>query len=743
MIIHSMRASFGKLEDRELKLQPGLNLISGANETGKTTWMAFLLAMLYGLDTRDRGKGGRLPDKLKYQPWSGKPMGGTMELSAGDQRLTLERSSQTGPMQDFRAWDTETGTVQETLSGKSCGQALLGVEAAVYARSGYLRQQRISVSADAQLEKRLSSLVTTGTEDYAYAELDEQLKKLQNSLRSSQGGALPRAEAARTELERRLAEIARSRRRLTELETEIRDLKQRRAQCRETLAGLDALERRAQMDRAEDAEAALREAVEDREAWQEVCGDLPPAEQLQELEARLQLLQADLERTALDEGLSVEELELPEPDPVFGRMGPKEAHDKAARDIRLVQQAKNAKRPRRKKYADLWLLPVLLGLGLGFFGALRPMLAAVIGGVVPALAGLVRWLWLRIRFNREKDAYLALQQQARSLLEQYGAVSGKEMLDRSMAYIRDWTRQEDSSSLHNRAELMELAQRRSEIYRRIEALMPGCGSPEKAAALFQEAAKARGELERAILVEEQRSRELEALRASLAEQPEPEADLNRFAGLDRDEEQARLEEAELSLEATVSRADKLSGAIDQMGDPLALEAEKEALTRKIQRMEHRLSAVRLARKALAAADESLRARFSPLLCEQTGQLFARLTQGKYDRIQLDRAMHITVHPAGSPVYRPLSCLSGGTVDQLYLALRLAICQLLIPEAPIVLDDALAYFDDLRAEQALRLLRELGKTRQILLFTCHSREKQILNRLCREERTQASAAPKLE
>ena len=45
MIIKRMRATFGQLEDRELELQPGLNLITGDNETGKSTWLAFLLAI--------------------------------------------------------------------------------------------------------------------------------------------------------------------------------------------------------------------------------------------------------------------------------------------------------------------------------------------------------------------------------------------------------------------------------------------------------------------------------------------------------------------------------------------------------------------------------------------------------------------------------------------------------------------------------------------------------------------------
>ena len=75
-----------------------------------------------------------------------------------------------------------------------------------------------------------------------------------------------------------------------------------------------------------------------------------------------------------------------------------------------------------------------------------------------------------------------------------------------------------------------------------------------------------------------------------------------------------------------------------------------------------------------------------------------------------------------PVLREAMWRSDGTVDQLYLALRLAVAEELTPHAPLVLDDALVRFDDQRLAAALEVLGEISQTRQILLFTCQSREK---------------------
>ena len=72
--------------------------------------------------------------------------------------------------------------------------------------------------------------------------------------------------------------------------------------------------------------------------------------------------------------------------------------------------------------------------------------------------------------------------------------------------------------------------------------------------------------------------------------------------------------------------------------------------------------------------------------------------------------------------------SDGTVDQLYLALRLAVAEELTPTAPLILDDALVRFDDTRLAAALALLAQTAEEKQVILFTCQSRERNISDSL---------------
>ena len=100
MIIRKMRANFGCLKNAELLLEPGLNIIEAPNESGKSTWSAFLRCMLYGMDSSRRGP---LTDKQRYAPWDGTPMEGQMQLVHDGSGITLYRRSLQGPMKDFAA----------------------------------------------------------------------------------------------------------------------------------------------------------------------------------------------------------------------------------------------------------------------------------------------------------------------------------------------------------------------------------------------------------------------------------------------------------------------------------------------------------------------------------------------------------------------------------------------------------------------------------------------------------------
>ena len=162
MRIESMTATFGKLQADTLTLKPGLNVLQMPNETGKSTWCAFLLCMLYGVDTSERETRTNFPIKKHYLPWSGKAMEGRLQLVHEGRRITIERSSTTrAPLGVFRAFDTESGAPIKELTAQNCGLTLLGVPRQVFERSAFLRQDGMAIQMEATLEQRLGALAST------------------------------------------------------------------------------------------------------------------------------------------------------------------------------------------------------------------------------------------------------------------------------------------------------------------------------------------------------------------------------------------------------------------------------------------------------------------------------------------------------------------------------------------------------------------------------------------------------
>ena len=185
---------------------------------------------------------------------------------------------------------------------------------------------------------------------------------------------------------------------------------------------------------------------------------------------------------------------------------------------------------------------------------------------------------------------------------------------------------------------------------------------------------------------------------------------------------AQLAQAEQSLRAVETALAQQAGALSSLRDTADLQQEKDALLHRKSTLEQRYAALTLALETLGAAEQQLRSRFSPQIASAAAEILYRMTSGRYDALRIAQDMTLHARQTGEATLRQQLALSGGTADQLYLALRLAISRLALPEStPLILDDALVFFDDARLAETLELLKEESDSRQILLFTCQNRE----------------------
>ena len=137
----------------------------------------------------------------------------------------------------------------------------------------------------------------------------------------------------------------------------------------------------------------------------------------------------------------------------------------------------------------------------------------------------------------------------------------------------------------------------------------------------------------------------------------------------------------------------------------------------------------LTKNILEKSYEKMKNGIAPKFTKNLSQRISNITNGKYNNINLNNDNEIIVELENGN-YLPIIRLSTGTIDQIYLSLRLSMLDELSEESlPIILDETFAYWDDERLENILKFLIDESEKRQIIIFTCSNREYNLLNKLC--------------
>ena len=705
MRIYKMTATFGKLEHAELTLEPGLNVITAPNEWGKSTWCAFLVAMLYGLDTRAKTTKNNLADKERYVPWSGSPMAGRIDLNWKGRDITIERrTNRRVPLGEFQAYETASGLPVPELTAANCGQMLLGVEQSVFRRAGFVRHADLPVTQDEALRRRLNALVTTGDESGAADRLASELKDLRNRCRYNRTGLLPQEESQRLTLENAIGELDALNAQSGRLRMQLDEVETRRAKLenhKQTLAYEKSLADQARVEAALNQKHAAEENLHHCE---EACRDIPTR---QEAALGAKYIHAFREKWT---AVQTEKANLPQEPQApmlsmpFAGMDPVEAREMAEKDGKLYAASHKTKAP---------LLLILMGV-LGLLAAaglvfLRSYTFAVCTGIV-ALIALVWGIWESMSAKRKTA----------DLLRKYGNGNWKHWADPIDRYERELTAfQRQLRSCREAAANVE--KRITELSAQREDL---CGDrdPEDVAeecthvlGLWDALAEAKREYDRA-------KAHYEALAAvvRIVEKPAMADDLTETA-----EETARLlsrcawEQQELQ-----NRLGQIQGRMSTMGSRAELQKQLDRKIKRIDKLEQTYAALTVAQDTLAAARAELQRRFAPRITKRAQKLLAQMTGGRYTNVTMSDDFSLRASAGEEETLRDAIWRSDGTMDQLYLALRLAVAEELTPKAPLVLDDVLVRFDDKRMEAAVEVLKEMAQNRQILLFTCQGREANV-------------------
>ena len=741
MIIKKMTATFGKLDGAVLELKEGLNILQAPNEGGKSTWCAFLRAMFYGIPTRERDTKTTLAEKNRYAPWSGAPMAGEVLLTWRGREILLRRFTKgAAPFGGFEAVDAATGETIPGLTGTNCGEVLLGVGREVWQRSAFVGQSGIGVDANPELERRIAALVSSGEEDVSFSETEKTLRAWLNRRKHNKTGLIPRLEEELSALEEAQSTALQNQRRLREAQVQSQALERRRGELEAEQEAQRARRDWAVLEQYTTAVKELRQAQAELDA---LAGEnLPTREELRKAQGDLTyyntLAASGKEARGQREGVQarVEEAEAAAVDPLFSELTPDQAWRQASDDAASARELeRNVTRP----FAAAGILFLVAAVAFAAAGAMGQNVLFFAAAGLGAVAGVGFLLSARGRASKRREARTAL-------LERYGAQFPDDILARANAFRDRWTAAEEARRNAQQLEqsIQDLQEQREELWQSLLTFVHSF-APEVTDAFGVSAA-----LSRALSREERLSTarvKVQGAQKLVDSLPTPTVENNVILRRVQSTGETNCpvpppvehspQQTAAALSAVAGELQRVREALSHaqgqraaLGDPEEMEHRLEELREALARRQGEYSALETALEALQEANTALQSRFSPRLNRRAGELFSALTGGKYEEVTLTRELEASAREAGAVLPRRAITLSQGTVDQLYLAVRLAVCELALPAedpSPLVLDDALTDFDDGRLALALDCLRDLAQERQILLFTCHGREKTCLER----------------
>lgn len=184
-------------------------------------------------------------------------------------------------------------------------------------------------------------------------------------------------------------------------------------------------------------------------------------------------------------------------------------------------------------------------------------------------------------------------------------------------------------------------------------------------------------------------------------------------------------EQKVQFQKQVAAYETQMSHLEMEGDTLAaVEKDLADVNDNLEQLNHKKETLTLMASVMDQVTKTYKNPFAPLLNQKVSQWLEVITKGRYQSVKVDEALNVWVLEEETRQMVAITQLSRGTLDLFYLALRIAISELIHAEdpCPLILDEPFAHFDDERLSAALGVLESLN--RQVILFSCQRREAQM-------------------
>ena len=749
--------SFGRLNDMTLEFSDRVNVIEGENESGKSTIAAFIRYMLYGFTD---GEGQELGERKKRISWKSGRAEGSMYVRVGGKRYVISRCTIPADDSDKQTYREEASIVDaETgapVFGKlPAGEVFFGVDSELFDNTAFIGAVGDPAIDEGQVKESIENIIFSGSEKInkqrAALRISDKMQALLHE--GGAGGAIVDLAQRERALGEKLEASNRDNKAILDKEAELHRIRQRRIEAEEKQAKLYELD-------SSYNNAMLIQTFDQLHLLEQECDE------------KTQFYNKYIEENTR-QGFHPDDQYLT--DLLVARKGVNEAYhslgdaqdnyaaQKAA--IGITHEIENAieragelggESEITRAATVLWkngirntalaVLAGLVALGTGIFEiavANNPgmqfgkVIMAILG--IGALGGLGYLLWLLIKGHKELT----------TLEKEFGTASYEDLKGK-IEVIAEARHKRDAMAVateNARVSVVKARERYEEAKRSLTELILRWGEEPPASELGDFLDRLEGRVrffleKKNELFDEKTNIEITVreIRRNLADKSEIDvraqvSPLMRKAltGINHDE----IINGIADTKSRVAEEDRLAFDVEnelmllksRAGEPSEYYSRIAAISDRREDMVEKHKAYFVALNAINSAMDNLRLEISPRLGEYATGLMEIMTDKKYSAFDVSDGLKLSFTDEDGEM-KSVDFLSGGTRDMAYIAVRLALIDMLYGEKPpVCFDESFAHQDNHRARAMMKAINRIADEGcQSFIFTCRGREAALANEI---------------
>lgn len=681
--------AYGNIENKDINLEEGINIIHGANESGKSTLLNYIISIFYGISRNKDGK--VLSDYEKYKPWNSNEFSGRIsyKLENGEKYEIFRDFNKKNPkIYNDKLEDISDRFETDKKDGSKFFIEQMGIDKQMYLSTVVSTQEEVRLDEKNQnmLIQKIANLAGTGEDNVSYKKA---LIKLQEKIRDEIGTnktsqkPINIIEKEIVEINNKIVETEKYRNRKYEIDAEKEQI----------LSELKKLEQQKQI---------LQELQNSMKSEEETKNRLEIREKnrkdniakINELTNQKNTINAESERVQSAKNHLQDIIK-----------GHKENIEKLNSEIEKIANEKEETQEKEKPSISFIVITVVLAIALicsiiliknyivsGILGV--AIIANIVFYVINKNKQKVNKAKLREKINQEK-------QYKREKLEnqKQQIIANVNTTEKELEKQEEEEKQVNSELSMLKGQIILLQKNNEKITEEIE---------QDNKAIKEESNKNKQQI-----IEKYKDKNINDLLYINDYQ-------NYISKIEETINNNRIRIKGLEIEYNT--------IVPQLDEMVVLEEKREADKEKLAELREKESIINIAIENLMDAYEEMKTTITPKFTKNLSESIQKISSNKYNKVTINDENGMIIENNRGEYVEAIK-LSTGTIDQLYLALRLSMIDELSKEnLPIILDESFAYSDNNRLKNMLQYLTSDLNNHQTIIFTCTDREQKMLEEM---------------